>query len=141
MRVLAASEGTELAALLLAIGPLPRYEELRRPECGLLMLRGRIAGDGAPFNVGEVTIARVAVRLQTQEVGFGYVLGRDVEKARLVAVCDALMQTERYRPLVEQSVIAPLRARQAVARKLAAERTAATRVEFFTLVRGEDEPP
>ena len=110
MGVLAESEGAELAALLPAIGPLPRYEELRRPECGLLMLRGRIAGDGAPFNVGEVTVARAAVRLETREIGFGYVLGRDVEKARLVAVCDALMQTERYRPLVEQSVMAPLRA-------------------------------
>ena len=54
------------------------------------MLRGRIGGDGAPFNFGEATVSRCAVRLATGETGFGYVLGRDHEKARLIALCDAL---------------------------------------------------
>ena len=61
------------------------------------MVRGRIGGDGAPFNVGEATVTRAAVRLASGEIGFGYVLGRDHEKARLIALCDALLQTDRYR--------------------------------------------
>jgi alpha-D-ribose 1-methylphosphonate 5-triphosphate synthase subunit PhnG len=138
MAVLAASDTEEIDALLAAAGELPAYRELRKPESGLLMLRGRISGDGAPFNVGEVTVTRAAVRLASSETGFGYVLGRDHDKARLIALCDALIQTERYRSVIESRVIEPIRARQSAARKLAAQRTAATRVEFFTLVRGED---
>ncbi len=65
------------------------------------------------------------------------VLGRDIEKARAAALLDALWQQEEARPAVERDVLEP------VARRLAAERgrtqaqTAATRVDFFTLVRGE----
>jgi alpha-D-ribose 1-methylphosphonate 5-triphosphate synthase subunit PhnG len=138
MAVLAASDTEELDALLAAAAKLPAYQELRKPESGLLMLRGRVSGDGAPFNVGEITVTRAAVRLASNETGFGYVLGRDHAKARLVALCDALIQTERYGSVIESRVVAPLRAKQRAARTLAAKRTAATRVEFFTLVRGED---
>ncbi len=49
---------------------------LRRPEIGLVMVRGRIGGDGAPFNMGEATVTRAAVSLPGGEVGFGHVLGR-----------------------------------------------------------------
>ena len=138
MAVLAESDAAELARLLATIPELPTYEDVRQPESGLAMVRARIGGDGPPFNLGEATVARAAVRLATGEVGFGYVLGREHEKARLVALCDALFQTDRYRPLIEQRVLGPIRSRAMAARELQAERTAATRVEFFTLVRGED---
>jgi phosphonate C-P lyase system protein PhnG len=68
-------------------------EDLREPENGLVMVRGRIGGDGAPFNLGEATVSRAAVRLSTGEVGFGYTLGRDRHKAQMIALCDALIQT------------------------------------------------
>lgn len=140
MAVLARSDARELAALLAAAVGEPSHSDLRKPESGLLMLRGRISGDGSPFNVGELTVARAAVQLSSGETGFGYVLGRDREKARLIALCDALVQSERYRQAVENGVLGPIRARQQAEDRAAAERTAATRVEFFTLVRGEDEP-
>ena len=72
---------------------LPAHEDLREPENGLVMVRGRIGGDGAPFNLGEATVSRAAVRLATGEVGFGYTLGRDRQKARMIALCDALIQS------------------------------------------------
>jgi alpha-D-ribose 1-methylphosphonate 5-triphosphate synthase subunit PhnG len=139
MAVLVAGETAELSELLGAIGDMPAHEDIRRAECGLVMVRGRIGGDGAPFNLGEATVARAAVRLASGEVGFGYVLGRDREKARLAALCDALLQSDRYRAAVERHVLEPIRARLAAERKRSAEQTAATRVDFFTLVRGEDE--
>ena len=139
MAVLAESETAEIATRMAALGELPAHENARQPESGLLMLRGRICGDGSPFNVGELTVSRAAVRLAGNELGFGYVLGRDHEKARLVALCDALLQSARYRENVERCVIEPLKAAQDSKRKLAVDRTAATRVEFFTLVRGEDD--
>lgn len=136
MAVLAHAETGEIAARLRTI-PLPGHQDLREPENGLMMLRGRVGGDGASFNLGEATVSRAAVRLASGEVGFGYTLGRDGEKARLIALCDALVQSRDFGGLVERDVIAPLREQLMIRRKQAAEETAATKVDFYTMVRGE----
>jgi alpha-D-ribose 1-methylphosphonate 5-triphosphate synthase subunit PhnG len=136
MAVLAHAEAGEIAARLLAIS-LPDHQDLREPENGLVMLRGQVGGDGAPFNLGEATVSRAAVRLASGEVGFGYTLGRDGEKARLIALCDALVQSHDFGAAVERDVIAPLREQLMVKRKQQAEQTAATKVDFYTMVRGE----
>jgi alpha-D-ribose 1-methylphosphonate 5-triphosphate synthase subunit PhnG len=136
MAVLAGSAAPEIAACLKSID-LPRYEDLREAENGLVMLRGRIGGDGAPFNLGEATVSRAAVRLASGEVGFGYTLGRDREKARMIALCDALVQSAVFSGEVEAKVIAPLRAAMSARRERKAAETAATRVDFYTMVRGE----
>src|SRR5258708_26940621 len=86
MAVLAYSAAADIAGRLDAIA-LPAHDNLREAENGLVMVRGRIGGDGAPFNLGEATVSRAAVRLATGEVGFGYTLGRDREKARMIALC------------------------------------------------------
>ena len=100
MAVLAHSDAAEIARRLEPIA-LPAYEILREPENGLVMLRGRIGGDGAPFNLGEATVSRAAVRLATGEVGFGYTLGRDRQKAQMIALCDALVQSNEFSGAVE----------------------------------------
>lgn len=112
--------------------------DLRPAQSGLVMLRGRIGGDGAPFNLGEASMSRAAVALETGEIGYGHVLGRDTALARMIAVVDALWQRDFDRTRIEQSVLAPIRAR--LRREMDTEqgKTAATRVDFFTLVRGED---
>ena len=111
---------------------------LRGPETGLVTLRGRIGGGGAPFNVGEATVTRATVRLADGTVGHAYALGRDKEKARLSAIADALWQQPRHRADVEAKVLAPLRKAAALADEKRRAETAATKVDFFTLVRGED---
>jgi len=136
MTVLAHSDAAEIAGYLDAL-VLPAHEDLREPENGLVMVRGRIGGDGAPFNLGEATISRAAVRLSTGEVGFGYVLGRDRQKARMIALCDALVQSNEFADAVEAKVLAPLRTAMISERNRKAAETAATRVDFYTLVRGE----
>ena len=138
MAVLAESAAAEIASLLEELEPLPAYDDMRAPENGLVMIRGRVGGDGARFNLGEATVSRAVVRLATGETGFGYVLGRDRDKARQIALCDALVQTEDHSAAVESKVIAPLRARLEAQRDLRARQVAATKVDFFTLVRGED---
>jgi alpha-D-ribose 1-methylphosphonate 5-triphosphate synthase subunit PhnG len=136
MAVLAHSEPSEISGHLDAI-TLPDHEQLREPENGLVMVRGRIGGDGAAFNLGEATVSRAAVRLSTGEVGFGYTLGRDREKARMIALCDAMVQSVAFADVVETKVIAPLRAAILAKRNRKAAEAAATRVDFYTLVRGE----
>jgi alpha-D-ribose 1-methylphosphonate 5-triphosphate synthase subunit PhnG len=100
------------------------------------MVRGRAGGGGNPFNLGEATVTRATVRLDSGEVGHSYCLGRDGDKAVRVALFDALWQ--RDRASVEAQVLAPLRSEQAEADKLRRDETAATRVDFFTMVRGDD---
>jgi alpha-D-ribose 1-methylphosphonate 5-triphosphate synthase subunit PhnG len=136
MAVLAHSATADIAACL---GPmaLPAYEELRQPENGLVMVRGRVGGDGAPFNLGEATVSRAAVRLSSGEVGFGYTLGRDREKARLIALCDAMVQSAEFAGAIETQVVAPLRTTMLERRNRRVAEAAATRVDFYTLVRGE----
>ena len=136
MAVLAYSEATAIAGHLEAIA-LPAHENLREPENGLVMVRGRVGGDGAPFNLGEATVSRAAVRLSTGEVGFGYTLGRDRHKAKLIALCDAMVQSAELGDAIEAKVVAPLRAAMIERRNRKAAETAATRVDFYTLVRGE----
>ena len=112
--------------------------DLKPVETGLVMLRGRAGGDGAPFNVGEATVTRAIVELPSGERGYGHILGRDAERARLAAILDALWQRADQRAEVEAEALAPIAARLAAERAKTDAETAATRVNFFTLVRGED---
>jgi alpha-D-ribose 1-methylphosphonate 5-triphosphate synthase subunit PhnG len=136
MAVLAHSRAADIASHLDAIAR-PPHKNLREPENGLVMVRGRVGGDGAPFNLGEATVSRAAVRLATGEVGFGYTLGRDRQKAQMIALCDALVQSDEFAGAVEARVLAPLRAALISEQNRKAAETAATRVDFYTLVRGE----
>ncbi|MGU3465438.1 phosphonate C-P lyase system protein PhnG [Methylobacterium sp. C33D] len=115
----------------------PAAADLRPPETGLVMASGRIGGDGRPFNVGEVSVTRAAIRLADGPAGFAYHLGRDRAKARLAAILDALWQDPVRRARVE-AALEPAARRLAASRDRAARRTAATRVDFLTLARGED---
>lgn len=112
---------------------------IRKPETGLVMLRGRMGGTGAAFNLGEATVTRCAVRTAKGHEGHAYVMGRNHEHARIAAVCDALLQDENDHAMVEALVLQPLEKRIAEQRSLAARKAAATKVDFFTLVRGEND--
>jgi alpha-D-ribose 1-methylphosphonate 5-triphosphate synthase subunit PhnG len=134
--VLANADMKELRAVWHTWENRPEVEIVRNPEVGLVMLRGRAGGGGAPFNFGEATVTRASVRIDSGEVGHGYCLGRDTYKAMLIAIVDALFQREPDN--VEFAILRPMRD---IAASLDAQRrdeTAATKVEFFTMVRGED---
>jgi alpha-D-ribose 1-methylphosphonate 5-triphosphate synthase subunit PhnG len=136
MSVLARADSAALKEFWKALGPEPEHAFLRGPECGAVTLRGRMGGGGAPFNVGEVTITRATVRLANGAVGHSAILGRDREKAKIAALIDALASEDGA--LIEGAIIAPLRERLADADAKMRAQTAATRVDFFTMVRGED---
>jgi alpha-D-ribose 1-methylphosphonate 5-triphosphate synthase subunit PhnG len=133
--LLAKAPPARLAALL---PDLPPHDLLRAPEIGAVMVRGRTGGTGAPFNLGEMTVTRCSVRLEGGAVGHAWVQGRDKAHARRAAVADALMQTDAAGEIGKR-VLAPLRAEAATARAARADKAAATKVDFFTMVRGEDQ--
>jgi len=116
----------------------PQFEMVRQPETGLVMVRGRMGGTGSPFNLGEVTVTRCVIRLDTGETGSSYSLGRNKRKALQSAVIDALWQRADMKPRIEADIIAPLANAQVAEKDTVREETEATKVNFFTMVRGDN---
>lgn len=138
MAILAQADCAELQRLWEGLGLDPECEVLRGPEVGLVALRGRIGGGGSPFNFGEATVTRTTVRLGNGVVGHAVMLGRDETKVKLAAVIDALAVDDGYAEKIEVGIIQPLKEQSAASDKKRHAETAATKVDFFTMVRGED---
>lgn len=113
------------------------YEWLRQPEVGGVMVRGRMGGTGSAFNMGEITVTRCSLRLADGAVGHGYVQGRDKTHATNAAFVDALMQTDGA-DRIDTDILQPLRAQRAQQQASTQARADATKVDFFTMVRGDD---
>ncbi len=142
MSVLAKAGAAELEqampALRAALGELPAYRLIRRPEIGMAMVRARAGGTGRAFNLGEMTMTRCTLRTEQGLVGTSYVAGRSQRHAELAALVDALLQDPAHQAQLLALVIDPLARAQELRRNRRVERSAATRVDFFTVVRGED---
>ena len=138
LSALALADGKDLLALWNGLGIDPACEMVRGPETGLIALRGRIGGGGSPFNFGEATATRATIRLDNGAVGHAVTLGRDRLKAKLIAILDALAQDNEMASKIDQEIVAPLTAALAERDAKRKAETAATKVDFFTMVRGED---
>lgn len=136
--LLAVARADELRAAWDALKDKPETKPVRGPETGLVMVRGRIGGGGSPFNLGEATVTRATIALASSTVGHAQALGTDKQKAKLAAIFDALWQEDATRDHIENALLAPIEQRVAADSRAKAEETAATRVDFFTMVRGED---
>lgn len=137
MSLVSTAPSDRLLDLWADYAPMPDFDWLRRPEVGAVMVRGRMGGSGAPFNLGEMTVTRCSLALQDGVVGHGYVQGRSKRHAEAAALIDALMQTGAAGRL-RLCVLDPLEQARTRYRTERAAKAAATKVEFFTLVRGED---
>jgi alpha-D-ribose 1-methylphosphonate 5-triphosphate synthase subunit PhnG len=102
MGVLGRATPDEVDAAWQGHGLSPAFVWLRAPAFCLVMVRGRVNGSGDPFNLGEMTVTRCALQLDTGCVeqgrvgqgcvGLGYVAGRHKRHAALAALFDALLQ-------------------------------------------------
>ncbi|MEM7237097.1 MAG: phosphonate C-P lyase system protein PhnG [Pseudomonadota bacterium] len=137
MSILATAPAARLNSAWADLGCDPEFTWLRQPEIGGVMVRGRMGGTGGPFNLGEMTVTRCSLRLSCGALGHGYVPGRDKSKARIAALCDALLQTAEA-GAVRARVLDPLAEEADATRATRAGKAAATKVDFFTMVRGED---
>ncbi len=136
LAVLARAERAQLEKAVAELSPPPSWRVVKPAESGLAMVRGRAGGTGQQFNIGEMSVARCVVQVDGGAVGVGYVAGRDKRKAELVAVLDALLQDGPFVETLKRDVVAPLAARQDAARQKVLSKAAATKVDFFTMVRG-----
>ena len=135
LSVMAKAPSGRLEALWRGIGQVPSYIMLRRPEIGLVMVKGRISGSGAPFCAGEMTVTRAAVRLHSGQIGIGYVGGRHPRQAEIAATIDALGHLPEWHEEIEAKIVTPLAAEAEARQRLAAAKAAATKVDFFTVAR------
>ncbi|RPI78543.1 MAG: phosphonate C-P lyase system protein PhnG [Desulfobacteraceae bacterium] len=137
MAVLAKTGPEELEKAWRFCKDKPKYRFLRAPETGLIMVRGRAGGTGVRFNLGEVTVTRCAVQVEQGAIGTAYVMGRSRRQAELAALFDALLQNSGQYARLKSEIIDPLEAVQAQEQKQEARKVAATKVEFFTMLRGD----
>lgn len=138
MRVLALAEPAALDLALKTLGPLPAHRSLRAAERGMAMVRARSGGTGGQFNLGEMSITRCAVALDSGVMGVAYVQGRTRQHAEQAAVLDALLQQDDWHDRIQAHVIAPLAQAHQERAQHHARVAAQTQVEFFTMVRGDD---
>ncbi len=115
----------------------PEYKHLHKPETGSIMVRGRAGGSGNSFNFGEVTATRCTIQIKNGHVGSAYVLGLDHRHAELAAIFDALLQDPLHHCEISNSVVSRLKDSYDKHKEEIAKKTAATKVDFFTMVRGE----
>ncbi|WP_085316667.1 phosphonate C-P lyase system protein PhnG [Derxia lacustris] len=136
LAVLAQAPRASLARLAPAAVAGHAFAWLRRPEIGLVMLRGRIGNSGDRFNLGEASVTRCALRCEhggAVTVGLGHVLGRDEQRAEWIAALDALLQQPALHGALMASTVEPLRADLAAARAAEQARLAPSRVRFHEL--------
>ncbi|WP_298719851.1 phosphonate C-P lyase system protein PhnG [uncultured Oceanisphaera sp.] len=139
MSVLARTSFSALQSGWQALQLTPEYQLIRAPEIGLAQVRARMGATGRPFNLGDVTITRAVVKLNSGELGYSYLRGRNKPHAELAALIDALMQTRSGHEVLDKGLIAPLAAQKAEQEECTRREAAASKVDFFTMVRGEDE--
>jgi len=138
MGVLARTGLDKLEEAYASLSSAPKHAILRKPETGLIMVQGRANGTGQKFNAGEMTVTRCSVRLPAGSIGHAYVAGRSRRHAELAAIFDALLQDPEHVDALEENLIAPSENALAAQRVLQQRKAAATKVDFFTMVRGED---
>ncbi len=138
MSLLATSNQSDLLNLWEQKKIKVNYVWLRTPEIGSIMAQGRMGVTGDKFNIGEVTITRCSLKLNCGTIGHSYVQGRSKKKAEISALCDALMQTKMSKE-INKNIIIPLEKIKKDNKRKILSKAEATKVDFFTLVRGESD--
>ncbi|MEB7537255.1 phosphonate C-P lyase system protein PhnG [Pantoea anthophila] len=138
LSVLAHSNAARLEAHWQALNLHPEFTLIRPAEIGMTRLQARMGATGKRFVMGDATVTRAVVQLSDGTLGYSYLLGRDKAHAERCALLDALLQQPETRPLLEEKIITPLAAWREEQRQLRAREIASSKVDFFTLVRGDN---
>lgn len=138
LSVLAHSSAALLETHWQALNLQPAFTLIRPAEIGLTRLQARMGATGKRFVMGDATVTRAVVQLGDGTLGYSYLLGRDKAHAERCALLDALLQQPETRPLLEEKIITPLAAWRDEQRQLRAREIASSKVDFFTLVRGDN---
>jgi alpha-D-ribose 1-methylphosphonate 5-triphosphate synthase subunit PhnG len=139
LSALSHSDPDALSARMQALALSPDYELIRAPETGLVQIQARMGGTGDRFFAGDATLTRAVIRLADGTLGYSWVLGRDKPHAERCAVIDALLQLQPHFQTLMETLISPLEAARTSQINARRAEVDASRVDFFTLVRGDNE--
>ena len=137
MSILARTPVEELTEAWNSIVDKPDYRFLRKPETGMIMVRAKTGGSGQSFNLGEMTVTRCTIKTEAGFVGCGYVMGRDQQHATYAALFDAVLQDETHRSHILETIISQFELAQKNQKEIDSKRSATSKVDFFTMVRGD----
>nr|AHG53037.1 COG3624 Uncharacterized enzyme of phosphonate metabolism [uncultured bacterium B3TF_MPn1] len=137
LSLLSKSNGESVKQAWESLGVVPEYSFLKRPEVGMVMVKAQAGGNGTNFNMGEMTVTRTVLQLSGNQVGYGYIAGRDKDKSLTVALIDALYQLCEWQDVIEEKIMKPLERALQSAQTKHKQRVDRTKVNFFTMVRGE----
>lgn len=137
MSILAKSSSRELEDAWQGVPERPEYRHLHKPETGSIMVRARAGGSDVRFNFGEVTATRCTIQIEKGHVGSACILGLDHRHAELAAIFDALLQDPLHHPEISNRVVSSLKLSYDKRKEEVLKKSAATKVDFFTMVRGE----
>lgn len=113
------------------------YGYIVKPETGMIMVQACADGAGERFNFGEVTVTKCVLQVQERHLGYAMVMGSNHDRARLAALFDGLLQNPEYHPAIKGELLERLALKQQQEKQALAQQIDETRVEFFTLKRGE----
>ena len=113
------------------------YEHIVKPETGMLMVQAKADGSDARFNLGEITVSKCILNVRGQYLGAGWIMGSDLRHAELAALFDGLLQDPEYYQVLIQTLIPVLIEKQKSRNESLLKDAADTKVNFFTLKRGE----
>ena len=136
LSLMAKSESSFLSSLWTDLGIHADYTIIRPAEIGLVMVKAKQGNTGDQFNLAELSVSRCSVELKSGQIGHGYHQGRSKRAAFIVAICDALAQTPTYN-IIHSNIFKPLQKKQKASHEKLARKSTSTKVEFFTLERGE----
>lgn len=138
MSVLAHSTPASLNDRMKALNLAVEYRVIRPPETGLIQLQGRMGATGDRFLAGDTTLTRAVIQLTSGTYGYSYILGRDKGHAECSALIDALLQEKTHHLNLMETLIGPLDAERTALRARRQRHISTSRVDFFTLVRGDN---
>ena len=103
----------------------------------MIMVRAKADGSKKRFNLGEVIVSRCVLEVNQKYLGVSWVLGSNLKHVELAALFDGLMQDPEYHGKLNLSLLQALKEKQKKKDDIIVKDAADTKVEFFTLKRGE----
>ncbi|MFB5192537.1 phosphonate C-P lyase system protein PhnG [Alicyclobacillus fastidiosus] len=88
-KILSESSLRDLEPWIAKVEWMADIQVVKPPQMGLVMMRARESVEQEVFNVGEVLVSECTVTVDGQ-LGFGIVAEHDLERARALAVLDAV---------------------------------------------------
>ncbi|MFH2058198.1 MAG: phosphonate C-P lyase system protein PhnG [Pseudomonadota bacterium] len=135
--LLGSADPADLESALEKLNPTLEYTHIVKPETGMLMVQAKADGSNGRFNLGEITISKCILQINGQYMGAGWTMGSNLRHAELAALFDGLFQDPVFQKTLDNTLIPLLKEKQQALNDCRLKDAADTKVEFFTLKRGE----